>query len=170
MDFSRELSVGELLDQLLADSLIDAFRITGTSVTVVQGTDHHSFPYDQARTFLTGMLKGRSWNRPVGDAGRTVGPSRIDADDLTLEAVLEAALALDMMTSVRKDAAGEMVTIELPACSTTMRSVEAVQFLSECVLNGLKMMQDQAASVRNRTARPPVWRRLSARSAAGSLQ
>lgn len=73
MDSTRDLSVGELLDQLLADSLIDACHITGDNVTIVQGTKRHSFPYGQARTFLMGMLRGRSWNlkasEPEGDYG-----------------------------------------------------------------------------------------------------
>lgn len=68
MDSSRNLSVGDLLDQLLADSLIDACHITGDFVTIVQGTKRHSFPYRQARTFLVGMLRGRSWNLK-GDEG-----------------------------------------------------------------------------------------------------
>ncbi len=62
MDSTRDLSVGDLLDQLLADDLIDACHITGDFVTIVQGTKRHRFPYGQARTFLMGMLRGRSWN------------------------------------------------------------------------------------------------------------
>lgn len=67
MESTRDLSVGELLEQLLADSLIDACQISGDSLTIVQGTKRHSFPYRQARTFLAGMLRGRSWNLKPND-------------------------------------------------------------------------------------------------------
>lgn len=72
MNKTRDLSVGELLDQLLADSLIDACHITGDTVTIVQGTKRHNFPYAQARTFLLGMLRGRSWN---------LNPNQNDGDE-----------------------------------------------------------------------------------------
>lgn len=110
MESTHELSVGELLEQLLADSLIDACQISGESLTIVQGENRHSFPYDQAHTFLTGMLRGRTWNlkpseaagaananeaaspRVTGDADPTIavtaspGPSAAESADQNLPA------------------------------------------------------------------------------------
>lgn len=186
MESTHDLSVGELLEQLLADSLIDACQISGESLTIVQGTNRHSFPYDQAHTFLTGMLRGRSWNLKPSQGADTaecsdssapaptpaytpsasetlLAPSPGSALVPTLESLLSMATEMDLIEAWERDADGESVTIVLPACRTQLRSDEAVNFLSECILHQLETIRAEVGRLLETAGRErPSPRRESA--------
>lgn len=160
MEPLREPSIGEILDRLLADRLIDACHMTSDYVTIVQGTKRHSFAYRRARTFLSGMLRGRSWNtEPAADLPtsavpplRAIAKSRTEEVSASVEPALEELLriAADMriIEGHARGTAERSVKIALSACETEMREPEAVAFLAECILyklNELRRARDTAA-------------------------
>ena len=161
MDTSRDHSVGEILDQLLTDELIDACHITGDHVTIIQGTKRHVFPYQQARTFLMGMLRGRSWNlnpsnqeQPFSHL-RAIDKNR-EADtekrrlsygsrgvEPALDELLEMAREMELIEGFEKSADEHTVTVILSACQTQMSYEEAITFLAECVLYKLNSLREE---------------------------
>ena len=170
---SRDQSVGEILDQLLSDELIDACHITGEHVTIVQGTKRHTFPYQQARTFLMGMLRGRSWNlnpRPEAEepgvsplraidkkreassvrtenASGSISVTQYGSLEPALDELLEMSREMELIEGHEKDMEGRIVTIILSACQTKMSFEEAITFLAECVLYKLNTLREEAGSV-----------------------
>ena len=174
MDTSRDHSVGEILDQLLSDELIDACHITGDHVTIIQGPKRHVFPYQQARTFLMGMLRGRSWNlNPSGheqpfshlravDKNRESEPEKqrlsygLPGIEPALDELLEIAKNMELIEGFEKSAGERNITVILSACQTQMSYEEAITFLAECVLYKLNALREEAESleVQKRSALP----------------
>lgn len=169
----RDQSVGEILDQLLSDELIDACHITAAHVTIVQGSTRHTFPYQQARTFLMGMLRGRSWNlnprhegeelgasprralekaRKTSFAGKERGsgsksPSMPGSIEAPLDELLDMSREMELIEGYEKDRESNFVTIILSACQAKMSFEEAITFLAECVLYKLNVIREEVATV-----------------------
>lgn len=152
MEALRNESIGNILERLLADRLIDACHMTIDYVTIVQGTKRYSFALRKARTFLLGMLRGRSWNpeRPSDastrdvstlravDTMRAIEVSGTEPFEPALDGLLHIATYMRIIEGHERDPGAGSVTISLSACETEMRENEAIAFLAECILHKLE--------------------------------
>lgn len=149
MERPHQLPLGDLLDQLFAEALIDACHLTKDTVTIIQGVDRHSFARAKARPFLEGMLRGRSWNgdgatarweggvptlRSV-ESGVAVSRTRPDAG--VLNDLLRIAVDMEIIERFDRSHADATVTVSLAACETQLSEDETFAFLTECILHRL---------------------------------
>ncbi len=135
MELSRRLSVGEIAEQLLRDGLIDACELRKEHVILLQDGRRRTLSYRDARAFMLGIVRGRSWTPLVA-----ADPRRLRA---VLDDLADTAQSLDLIRRVENIGAGQ-VRITLSACQAELPEEEAVAFLADCILHRFKSMEDDA--------------------------
>lgn len=161
MESPCPVSIGDLAEQLLTDRLIESCELTNDRVTIVQASTRHTFPYDQARSFMKGMLRGRSWGpegRPGGDgeasgdgAGSLTEPHVAASPSRVLRSALDdlASTALEMDLIARCDhVENGSVKIALSSCESEMPAEDALAFLADCVADRLKTLGEALVPIR----------------------
>lgn len=153
METPRPLTIGDIAEQLLSDSLIDACELQKDRVVVIQDSNRHSFPYDQARAFMMGMMRGRPWTgEPLSggdgaapDANPSGGLHQAAARSLSKAVDELAATAIEMGLVKNVERRGDgVVNIALSSCEVELYAEEAVAYLADCVLTKLQTILGEA--------------------------
>ncbi len=132
-----------LIELALADRLINAFRLLGEDVELVLGDTRLRLSPRRARTFLTGVLRGRSWHAGLEE------PAPAPQHTPRLDELLTYANLLDLIEDYEKNPSNGTVTIRHHACAVSMPFADATLFLSDCIREELQMTEqtrDDAAA------------------------
>ena len=149
-------SLDTLISMALAESLVENVRIEGDRIILSQRKEDFQLGRSQARIFLIGMLRGRSWyqtlEQEVPHAARDESlAERIEEGPVDrqnpqksnkgyfrgvssmLNALLSYTKAEGWILDYRRDDAAQTVEIDLTACSISLNFEEAVVYLTGCI-------------------------------------
>lgn len=128
------VSLGRLIELALEDLLIEACYLDDDYLVVVLGGTCFSFSYPDARTFLIGVLRGRSWycdRQPEQLPTRVRLTEQPWPQEATLDDLLSYANMLGLIEDYTRHPAVGSVTIRSATFTCTMTYAEAIDFLAD---------------------------------------